>query len=241
MKISFVIPAHNEEKRIAECLKSIIDLRDPWVHEIVVVDNASTDKTAEIAGSFPGVRVVREDRKGVTFARQKGLETITGDLYAAVDADSILTARWMDRAKWNFVREPDLAGLSGYYRYHDIPLWQSLVIQAIQWAQYLIVRYVVTHIQMCSAGNAIYNAGALRRAGGFNTDIVFVGEGIDVMMRLRKIGTFRFDPKLVILSSGRRLSAEGFLRSLFYYKFVAVKRNFFPSTKEGKRQEVDYR
>lgn len=75
MKLSIVIPAHNEEGYISNCLDSLnrYIVGDPKLLEIIVVDNASTDKTAEIANKFSGVRVVSEPRKGANYARQKGL------------------------------------------------------------------------------------------------------------------------------------------------------------------------
>jgi glycosyltransferase involved in cell wall biosynthesis len=74
MKISFVIPAYNEEAVIAKCLESVQKelTRTPCEVEVVVVNNASTDKTREIALTFPGVRVVNEEKKGLVFARAAG-------------------------------------------------------------------------------------------------------------------------------------------------------------------------
>jgi glycosyltransferase involved in cell wall biosynthesis len=55
---SIVIPAHNEEQVIGRCLTSILHGAQPGEFDVVVVTNGCTDRTAEIAGSFPGVRVV---------------------------------------------------------------------------------------------------------------------------------------------------------------------------------------
>jgi len=72
MVLSFVVPAFNEEAYIGDCLESILQqtkqIQDSI--EIIVVNNASTDRTREVALSYPGVRVVDEPRKGLTFARQ---------------------------------------------------------------------------------------------------------------------------------------------------------------------------
>jgi glycosyltransferase involved in cell wall biosynthesis len=57
VKISFVIPAHNEAPLIGACLESILAeiAIFPCEHEIIVVDNASTDSTSEIAKKYAGV------------------------------------------------------------------------------------------------------------------------------------------------------------------------------------------
>ncbi len=237
MHVSFVIPAHNEEKRIAECLKSIIDLRDPWVHEIVVVDNASTDKTAEIAGSFPGVRVVREDRKGVTFARQKGLETITGDLYAAVDADARVSRAWLEKVKARFSADPDLVCLVGAYDYYDLAPWKKRLKSALETtlaaARSLLGKtYVAAY-----GGNTVYKASVLRDVGGFDVGMTYYGEDLALVLRMREAGKTIHDPTLVAPASARRFNAEGFFRVLLLNKCNAVWQNLLrkPLLRGGER------
>ena len=70
---SVVIPAHNEQKYLAECLTHVLQSAPGDLLEIVVVDNASTDATASVAKRFEKVRVVNEPEKGLTRARQRGL------------------------------------------------------------------------------------------------------------------------------------------------------------------------
>src|SRR3990167_4676451 len=84
MKISFVIPAHNEEAVIGKCLASVFKeinrSRTSIDTEVVVVDNASTDRTREEALKFPNVTVVRENLKGLVYARRAGSEEHTSEL-----------------------------------------------------------------------------------------------------------------------------------------------------------------
>src|ERR1700758_5239028 len=97
MLLSFVVPAYNEEAYLGACLESILDQTRGLEHltEIIVVNNASTDRTREIALAYPGVIVVDEDRKGLPFARQAGFDASTGQLIANVDSDSRLTPGWV--------------------------------------------------------------------------------------------------------------------------------------------------
>ena len=101
MKISFVIPAYNEEGYLGECLASVRRelARGRYDAEVIVVNNASTDKTAEIARSFPGVIVVDEPKKGLSQARHSGFAASSGDLIANVDADTILPKGWLDEGR----------------------------------------------------------------------------------------------------------------------------------------------
>src|ERR1035441_10065252 len=99
MRLSFAVPAYNEEAYLPACLESILaqtrELGDAV--EIIVVNNASTDRTREVALGYAGVRVVDEARKGLTFARQAGFVASSGELIANVDSDSRLTPGWVGK------------------------------------------------------------------------------------------------------------------------------------------------
>jgi glycosyltransferase involved in cell wall biosynthesis len=118
--VSLIIPAHNEEAYIGFCLDSVLQNAAGRFHEIIVVDNASSDRTAEIARARHGVRVVQEMQKGVCFARQRGLEEATGKVLAYIDADTRLPADWASIAERTFQNRPNLVCLSGPYRYYDV-------------------------------------------------------------------------------------------------------------------------
>jgi len=87
-KLSILIPAYNEEKTIVEILRRVIasDTR-PFEKEILVIDNNSTDRTAALAHSVPGVRVLTEKRPGKGEAIARGLREATGELVLFQDAD----------------------------------------------------------------------------------------------------------------------------------------------------------
>ena len=82
LTISVVIPCFNEEEGIAHVLQQMPE----YVDETIVVDNNSTDGTAEVAQSL-GARVIHESRKGYGSAYQAGLPAATGDIIATVDGD----------------------------------------------------------------------------------------------------------------------------------------------------------
>jgi hypothetical protein len=87
LKISVVIPCYNEE----EGVRHTIDQLPPCVDEVVVVDNNSTDRTADVARSL-GARVVPESRKGYGAAYQAGLPAATGDVIVTLDGDGTYPA-----------------------------------------------------------------------------------------------------------------------------------------------------
>ena len=97
--LSFIIPAHNEEHYLAPTLAAlraaVAGIAQPA--EIIVVDDASDDRTAEIA-SRDGARVVRIARRHIAAARNAGAAAAAGDPLFFIDADTIVTAATLRQA-----------------------------------------------------------------------------------------------------------------------------------------------
>lgn len=104
--ISAVIPCYNEEDGI----RHVIEAMPPVVDEIVVVDNNSTDRTAEVARSL-GARVVHETRKGYGAAYQAGLPAATKDIVVTLDGDGSYPPEEIPRLV-DFLIENDLDFIS---------------------------------------------------------------------------------------------------------------------------------
>src|ERR1035437_8508182 len=110
--ISVVVAAYNEEKDLPKCLTAITTQDFPKDdYEIIVVDNNSTDKTAEIAKSF-GARVVQESKQGNTPAVKKGMDSATGEIIANTDADTVVFPDWLSTVKEIFA-DKDVVGATG--------------------------------------------------------------------------------------------------------------------------------
>ena len=216
MRLSFVVPAYNEETYLPACLESILEQTQGMGDsvEVIVVNNASSDRTREVALSYPGVRVVDEPRKGLTYARQAGFAASTGDLIANVDSDSRLTPGWVTRVLRTFAEEPKLVSLSGPFLYYDLTPGQRISVQVFYAAAFLVYvlnRYVLRAGSMVQGGNFVLRREALEQIGGFNLAISFYGEDTDIARRLNRVGQVRFTFDLKMFSSPRRLKQEGML------------------------------
>lgn len=214
MRLSFVIPAYNEEAYLPNCLESILeqtrDLRATT--EILVVNNASSDRTREVALRYPGVTVVDEPQKGLTFARQAGFAASCGELIANVDADARLTPGWVEKVLRTFEAEPKMVALSGPLVYYDLKVWQKLMVQvfyATAFVSYALNRWVLRVGSMVQGGNFVLRREALGAIGGFNLAISFYGEDTDIARRMNRVGDVRFTFDLKMFSSARRLKKEG--------------------------------
>lgn len=117
--IGLVIPAFNESESIERCLKAAICQTHPF-DEIIVVDNNSTDDTVEIAEQFDGVKVITEDRQGVTYSRDTGFDAVESDIIGRIDADSLLDPDWAEEVLRIF-EDQDIAAATGPVYYHDMP------------------------------------------------------------------------------------------------------------------------
>lgn len=246
MVLSFVIPAFNEEFYLADCIESILQqtcgLEETT--EIIVVNNASSDGTREVALRYPQVRLVDEPRKGLTFARQAGFLASSGALIANVDADSRLTAGWVDHVLSAFEADPKLAALSGPFVYYDLTRSQRFFVHVfylVAWMSYAINRYILRVGSMVQGGNFIVSRAALERIGGFNLEISFYGEDTDIARRLNEVGDVLFTFDLKMFSSARRLKSEGMLTiaarySINYFWITFFKRPYtdrYTDVREG--------
>ncbi|MDB5187827.1 MAG: glycosyl transferase family 2 [Candidatus Kaiserbacteria bacterium] len=240
MDISFVIPAYNEELRIGKCLESVQAeiARYSYDTEIIVVNNASTDRTAEIAGSFPSVRVVTEDRKGLTRARQAGFVASSGTLVANIDSDTMVPEGWLKTVIDAFKQDEKLVVLSGPYIYYDAPLMYSIWIQcfyAFTYIAYLCTRFVLRIGSVVQGGNFVVRRSALEAIGGFDTSIAFYGEDTDIARRLHKVGKVRWTYSLPMYTTARRLAHEGLVTTGWRYAL-----NFVWTTLTGKPYTETY-
>jgi len=89
--ISVIIPVYNGEKYLAEAIESVL-AQDKYKMEIIIVDDGSTDGTAAVARRFAGqVRYLYQSNRGVSGARNGGLEIAEGSIFAFLDSDDLWT------------------------------------------------------------------------------------------------------------------------------------------------------
>jgi len=111
--ISVVIPVRNGGATLRACLEAVFSCESPDEEfEVVVIDDASTDDTGEIAGKFPVTLVHMDRRVGPAVARNKGAEQATGDVLLFIDADMILSPGALRGVKDAFI-DPEMMACQG--------------------------------------------------------------------------------------------------------------------------------
>jgi GT2 family glycosyltransferase len=111
--VSVVVPVRNAERTLGDCLFSILqtDYREDR-REIVVVDNGSSDGTAQVIRRFP-VRYVREERHGLSEARNRGIAESAGEILVFTDADCVVAMSWLRELVRGFEERPGAAVVAG--------------------------------------------------------------------------------------------------------------------------------
>jgi glycosyltransferase involved in cell wall biosynthesis len=143
LTLSIVIPVYNEQSYLKACLDSIV-AQTQKPDEVIVVDNNSTDQTAKLAKSYKFVRLLREPKRGVVFARNRGFNAASSTLIGRIDADTILAADWVEKVKAAYVKagQPELYAASAGSTFRNqgwAPAWRALHLLTYFWPSRLIL------------------------------------------------------------------------------------------------------
>jgi glycosyltransferase involved in cell wall biosynthesis len=192
--LSFIIPAYNEELELPSTIAAIKEAmgRDRQ-YEIIVVDDASTDATAEVAKDA-GTKVVSINRRQIAAARNAGAHTARGDILFFVDADTRINPRNIVDAITALA-----AGYSGgsarVAMGGAIPLWARVLLKI-----FCIIYFALN----LGAGAFLFTTRQNFDASGGFSEELFVSEEVFFSLALRKIGRFKIlrEP---IITSGRKL------------------------------------
>jgi glycosyltransferase involved in cell wall biosynthesis len=193
--ISFVIPAHDEERYLGRTLRSVFDtaaaVGEPF--EVVVVDDASTDRTAAIAAAA-GARVVAVHHRHIAATRNAGARAARGDVLFFVDADTLANPAAV-RAALRALRGGAVGG--GCVFRFDCRLPPS------GWVLYPIGIVAGRFLKIVGGCFLFCWADAFRKAGGF-PETQFAAEEITFLRRLKRLGRVVI-PRPMVVTSGRKL------------------------------------
>lgn len=223
MTFSIIIPAYNEENYIGKCLKSIKSLKIPNGEslEVIVVNNASTDRTEEVAqAALPGAKIVKEPKKGLTRAYNRGAREAKGKILLFVDADMVLSPNHLKKVFKEFKKDTKLIALSGPCIWKDGGVLCDVVTRFmfffIAMPAEIICNRCLNIGASIASGNSAVRKEFFDKTGGFNEDI-FYGLEADFTLRIRKLGRVRFRHHLSNETSARRFRKEGLLLMLCRY------------------------
>lgn len=198
---AIVIPAKNEARFIAACLESV-KAQDYPQHliQIVVVDNDSSDDTAQIATRC-GARLVRCPRGRVGAVRNLGVKESSSDIVAFIDADCVAPASWLS-ASIATLQGAQVGAVGGQYRAGNDANW---VQRTLSFAG----DYQLRPTHALAGGSFILKRELFNRLRGFNEEL-FAAEDDDLSQRIRAQGLeLRMNPACDVQHLGYPDSLKG--------------------------------
>jgi glycosyltransferase involved in cell wall biosynthesis len=232
LRFSVVIPAYNEADFIGDCLRSLARQDFGGGYEVIVVDNLSTDATAEIARSY-GVVVLPEEHPGVCRARQCGTHASVGEIVVSSDADTRFDSTWLSHIDKAFKSDASLVAVAGPCRYLDGPWWGKAYARAL---------FALVHLVNRSTGRVLYVTAtniAFRKSAwtGYDQTATQGGDELELLRQLRANGKVTFDPANPTFTSARRLNQglayNVIVSCLFYYLLAHSLNRLFGRTMIG--------
>lgn len=193
--ISVIVPAKDAAGTLGACLESLLAQEELAVEtEIIVVDDGSTDNTAEIAEGF-GVRVVRQANAGRSAARNAGASLARGELLAFTDADCTPAPDWLHHQARPF-DDPQVVGSKGVYRTRQTGLVSRFVQQEYAFKYKRMAKQA--HIDFIDTYAAAYRRSVFLENGGFEDALLSV-EDQEFSFRLARKGyQLVFAPQAVV-------------------------------------------
>jgi glycosyltransferase involved in cell wall biosynthesis len=205
VKISVVIPAKDDAEMLQRCLESL-QRQNRSPDEVIVVDNASADDTAEVARRF-GTRLLSEQRPGITAAASAGYDAATGDVIARCDADSVLPPDWLHRIEWMLREHPEAVAITGRGRFYDLgPLARVAADVFYMRAYFAAAGGALARVPLFGSNFAM-RADAWREVSPtVPRDEVDLHDDFDLSYRLDPAMKVLYDRELVVGISGRPFS-----------------------------------
>jgi glycosyltransferase involved in cell wall biosynthesis len=193
--LSFVVPAHNEAELLGRTLVALSEsaglLGEAW--EVIVVNDASTDRTGEIA-SVHGASVLTVNHRQIAATRNAGARVAKGDLLFFVDADTMVTTAAV-RAAVRAMRGGAVGGGCLVHFDGPVPLYAALLERAV-------LPVLLPLFKMAPGSFLLCTRQAYTAAGGFD-ERLFWSEEVAFANRLKRQGRFVMLREFVITSGGK--------------------------------------
>ena len=191
--ISFIVPAYNEEAELPGTLRAIRSAAAGYEHEIVLVNDGSTDATGAIGEEF-GARVISIKRRQIAAARNAGAAAARGNVFIFVDADTRIGPEHV-RGAVEALENGCAGGGAWLATDREIPRWGRIFFRVFT------ILYFGLNL---GAGAFLFTTRENFFAGGGFDEIYFAGEEIFFTIALKRLGEFRLlrEPAM---TSGRKL------------------------------------
>ena len=219
MGLTVYIPCFNAEPYIEASIRCLLSQTRP-PDEILIVDDGSTDRSAEIASRFP-VRLIRHERnRGLAAARNTAFANASHDLVGAIDADVFAEAEWLERLLAPFADERVVAtGGRLIERFRDAPAdaWRAVHLCQDMGENRIDMEWP-SH--RCLGGfGTILRKHAVEQVGGYNESYRTNYEDVDMCERLVRAGHKLVYEPLAVAYHQRRDTPRSIVRTAWRWEF----------------------
>ena len=199
-KASVIVPAYNAASTLGECVASLRTLNYPN-YETIVVDDGSSDSTAQIAEQA-GVQTIRLEHRGLAAARNAGVEAASGEIIAFIDADARADRDWLYHLVETITRR-EAAAASGPNFAPTSASTRAAAMAAAPGLPREVRAGDADLAQLCGCNMALSKA-ALTKIGGFDPAFTTAGDDVDLSWRLTASGgTLAYAPGAVVIHERR--------------------------------------
>lgn len=227
-QVAVLVCAYNEEQYLPRALRAINrQTVSADEFDVIVVDNASTDKTAQVAREY-GATVIYESRKGIPYAMKAGCDYASRlgyQIIAQTDADSEVAPQWLEAALLGLNQNNgSVVGVTGMILFYDIWEILNVVVRALYTVVISINKLMGGFVQF-TGSNMAFKVNQFNLAGGVDVRYL-ISADVDLSKRMIKHGRIEFLPRMVVRVSPRRFRKQP-VKALFMYvvSFFAVLRS----------------
>lgn len=208
-RVSVVIPARDDATELQVCL-NLLARQTQAPHEVIVVDNGSSDDSAAIARAA-GARVLPEPRVGIPHAAATGYDAAAGDLIARLDADSRPSPDWVARIM-EAMEDPAVDAVTGPGRFHDLPPLIGQLAGLVYLGSYYVLTWLaLANVPLWGSSMAVRRSVWSRASPLVHRD-ADVHDDMDLAFILGPRATIRYVRSIRVGVSGRSVRGSKQLR-----------------------------
>jgi glycosyltransferase involved in cell wall biosynthesis len=180
-KVSVIIPAYNCAKFIEETLASVLNqTQAPF--EILVINDGSTDNTAEVVSKYPQIRLINKPNQGPSAARNTGIQESKGNWIAFLDSDDLWHTEKLEKIAKHSSNNPDTDMISSAFYVGNSKQWQKITPRRLYNSNDSFFEQLYRR-SFIATSSVVIKKDFLTKSGGFDSELL-VAEDLDLYLRI---------------------------------------------------------
>jgi glycosyltransferase involved in cell wall biosynthesis len=175
--VSVIIPVFNDSERLKQCLSALqFQTYSSTNYEIIVIDNNSTEKIAEVTRPFKHVKLIFEKQKGSYSARNRGIEESSGKIIVFTDSDCRPEPDWLEKGVKKLLENPDCGIVGGKITFFFADQDSPTMSEVYESLTYLNQSHFVENLHFSATANLFTRRRIFDEVGLFSPDLLSGGD-----------------------------------------------------------------